>query len=62
MMKLKVESKNVYGNETIYPACKVSTLLCRLAGTKTFTSEMIHTCKELGYEFELVAQKSAVLS
>ena len=49
-MKITVSVRNVYGNETIYPACKVSAFFCRLAGTKTITQEMMRMIVAQGYE------------
>ena len=54
---LRVSIKNVYGNEVIYPITAEAHLLCQLAGTKSFTQNMINTCKQLGYKFELIGQE-----
>ena len=51
---LRVSVKHVYGNEVIYPITTEAHLLCQLAGTKSFTQNMINTSKQLGYTFELV--------
>ena len=54
MTTIRVSLDKVYGNEVIRPITTEAHLLCKLAGTKTFTQTMINTCKQLGYEFELV--------
>lgn len=48
-MNITVEIKNVYGNQSVYPACDTSRLLAQLAGTKTFTRHALDTIKRLGY-------------
>ena len=53
MTIIRVSLDKVYGNEVIRPVTAEAHLLCQLAGTKTFTQQMINTCKKLGYEFEL---------
>ena len=50
MQKITVTVRNVYGNETIYPACKTSLFFCHLAGTKTITTEMLRLIAAQGYE------------
>jgi len=52
---LQVKIKNVYGNETVYPACEQSELFARLAGTTTLTQQAIRIIKNLGYTFEVEA-------
>jgi len=48
-MNITVQIKNIYGKETIYPACEVSEQLALLAGTKTLTRDSINIIKKLGY-------------
>ncbi len=48
-MEILVEIKNVYGNETIYPACAKASLFCEIAGTKTITNQTKDLIKQLGY-------------
>jgi len=52
-MNIEIEVKNHYGNTMYYPACDKSSLLARLAGTKTLTPEAIRTIKELGYSIQV---------
>ena len=56
-MKITVQIRSVYGNETIYPACKQSVLFCGLARTKTITQEMMRMIVAAGYEVEVEAPK-----
>ena len=55
MKHITVTVKNVYGNETIYPACKDSAFFCRLAGTKTITAEMMRLIRANGYDVRVEA-------
>jgi len=54
---ITVQIRSVYGNETIYPACKQSVLFCGLARTKTITQEMMRMIVAAGYEVEVEAPK-----
>jgi hypothetical protein len=56
---LMVTVRNVYGVETVYPACDTSRLLCRLTGRKTFTHADIRTLQEIGYTFDVSSTPSA---
>lgn len=53
-MKIQVEIRNVYGNETVYPVCDHAKFLARLAGTKTLTMEKLRLIMANGYEVEVV--------
>jgi hypothetical protein len=55
-MKILVEVKNVYGRETVYPACKLSKAFADLAGTKTFTHRALQIIESMGYLIELKPQ------
>lgn len=59
-MKLLVSTKNVYGQELLYPADGTATLFTRLTGRKTFTALDIAVIKRLGYEVQ-VAQEAVTL-
>ena len=50
-MELKVQIKNLYGRDIIYPVCEKSQLLTRLSGNRTLTEEAIAVIKGLGYTF-----------
>ena len=48
-MEIKVTVKNVYGKETIYPACPVSEGFAEIAGMRTLTPRVVQVIKSLGY-------------
>ena len=54
---IKVEVKQVYGMERIYPSCNTSKLLNNLMPTKTFTIQDLVNIKKLGYQVESVGSK-----
>lgn len=49
MQSITVELKNIYGIQTIYPACHQSRLFADIAGTKTLTRAAIDKIKKLGF-------------
>ena len=59
-MNITVEIKNVYGNQSVYPACDTSQLLAKLAGTKTFTRSALDTIKKLGYSITVAQPKISI--
>ena len=50
MKSIQIIVKNVYGKETLYPACEQAEFLCRIAKTSTITDNIIATCKAFGVE------------
>lgn len=48
-MELRIEVKNIYGREMIYPACEKSKLFALLAGNRTLTTDVLAIIKQLGY-------------
>lgn len=54
---ITVSVRNVYGNETIYPACQDSVFFCSLAGTKTLTTEMLRKITARGYDVVVEAPR-----
>ena len=60
-MTIKVEIKNVYGNETIYPVCEIAKVFATLAKQTTLTQREINLIKRLGYTIEVVSTHKAVL-
>ena len=54
-MQITVQIRQVYGAETIYPACKTSAFFCALARTKTITAEMLRMIRAQGYEIAVEA-------
>lgn len=56
-MKILITLKDIYGKETVYPACEKAELFCQLAGTKTLTAAMLRSIQALG--FEIVCKERA---
>ncbi len=48
-MTILVQIKNVYGKETIYPACEKAKAFCDMLGTKTIPADRIKYIKALGF-------------
>jgi hypothetical protein len=44
-----VDVRDVYGRETIYPACPTAELFAQLAGTRTLTQAALATIHALGF-------------
>ena len=57
MNKIKVQLRNVYGNELIYPMCDDAKRFTRLTQTKTLHRDDIAGIKSLGYTVETVAKE-----
>ena len=67
MKTLKVEIKNNYGRDMVYPICEDAMRFANLCGGKTLgevggnnlneTNFILTTIKGLGYEFEVVTKK-----
>lgn len=55
-MKIQVEIRNVYGNETVYPVCKHAQFLAAMAGTRTITTDKLRLIIANGYEVEAVSR------
>jgi len=49
-MKIRVNIKNVYGRELIYPICPKAKEFCALLGTKTLPDSSIQHIKALGFK------------
>lgn len=58
---ITIEVRHVYGVPTIYPACPTASLLARLAGTKTITSDSLRIIRELGYTVQVKAPDTSAL-
>lgn len=56
---LRVTVRNVYGTETVYPACEQSQLLCELTGRRTLTPADIRTLRKLGFTFAIQETRAA---
>ena len=46
--EIKLEVKNVYGNELIYPSCHIANALIKLKDKKTFNKSDLDVFKSLG--------------
>ena len=59
-MKIQVYTKNVYGNDLIYPCLddENAVAFSALVDRKTFTKEHIDIIKTLGFEIEQVVDSS----
>jgi hypothetical protein len=57
MKTIKVQIKNVYGNETVYPACPDAVTFAAIAGTKTLTPDTLRLIARLGYEIQVEAPR-----
>lgn len=49
-MQITIEVKNVYGKQTIYPACEKSEIFASMLGQKTLTTSDLTKIKSLGFE------------
>jgi len=54
-MKIRVQIRNVYGIETVYPACPLAVKFTHLTGTKTLTADKLRVIQQMGVEIEVVA-------
>jgi len=52
MKTIKVEVKNVYGVERIYPVCEDAKKFSMLTNNKTLDKDDIRIIKQLGFEIE----------
>ena len=52
MKRIIVETKNVYGQERIYPVCKTARLFTKLAKRETLSAQDLALIRLLGYEIE----------
>jgi hypothetical protein len=46
---IKIQVRNVYGVETVYPACPTSLAFANIAGTKTLTHRILCLIEGMGY-------------
>ncbi len=52
---IRVQVRQVYGRDTIYPANPQAAAIARLAGTKTLTSEALRIAQSMGFTIEVEA-------
>ena len=50
MLQITVKTKNVYGNDLIYPMCEISEKLAKLINKKTFSNYDLKIIEALGYQ------------
>lgn len=50
---IKISVKNVYGRETLYPACREARFFCNLARTRTITEDMMRLIRAQGHRIEV---------
>jgi hypothetical protein len=55
-----VTIKNVYGTEQIYPVCANAEIFAQIAGTKTLTKQTINLIKDLGFQIQVVVEKTTL--
>jgi|TARA_R100000008_G_scaffold35541_1_gene20190 hypothetical protein len=55
--KIRVQIRNVFGNDLIYPMCINSKRFTDLTSSKTLSRNNIKIIKELGFEVDVVAQE-----
>jgi hypothetical protein len=56
-MKVEIEVKSVYGNQTIYPVNEHAQLLAAIAGTKTLTNTTLAYAERMGFSITRAAPK-----
>lgn len=59
-MKITVYTKNVYGNNLIYPIGNLAHSFIKLTGTKTFSKYHLSIIKSMGIEIEQVVGKEII--
>jgi hypothetical protein len=53
-MEIKVEIRNVYGEQKVYPMCETAKDLAALTGCITLTPHAIQLIKKLGYKITVI--------
>jgi hypothetical protein len=59
-MTIRIEIRNVYGNETIYPVNEAAQTFAKIAGTKTLKPDTLRYAKTLGFSVEVVPNAAQV--
>lgn len=59
MSTLYITIRQVYGKDTIYPACDDSQVFASMLGRKTLTEADMRHIRTLGYQFEVRQQTLA---
>ena len=55
-----VNKKQVYGQDTYYPASTMAQMVADLLGTKTITDRMVRCLKAYGYSVQVAAQSETL--
>lgn len=53
-MKIKIQSRSIYGKVRNFPMCEKSELFAKFCGKKCLNAKRLKILKELGYQIELV--------
>ncbi len=53
-MTLKLQVKQVYGRDRVYPMNETAAAVARLMGRKTFTPAEVDTLREIGFTLEWI--------
>ncbi len=53
MKAIVVTTRNVYGQDKIYPVCEHAQMFAELAGTKTLSDHSIRVIKKMGIRISL---------
>lgn len=52
-MKIKLDKKNHFGNELLYPACDASRIFAHMLQQKSLTRENVESIAKLGFDVEI---------
>ncbi len=53
-MHIRVEIRNVYGEDKVYPKCPIAGRFANIAGTKTLTRETLVNILAIGFAIDVV--------
>ena len=54
MLQITLKTKNVYGNDFIYPVCETSQKFANLINKKTFSNYDLKIIESLGYKITIL--------
>lgn len=57
---LELNVRNLYGTYRYFPACKVSTAICKVRGRKTLLLEDINTLANVGFTFRIYDERGEI--
>lgn len=58
---IRISVRQVYGNETFYPACPTSRQFANIAGTVTLKPATLRTIMDMGYRVEIETPKVTLM-